>query len=218
MKGFVFFLTLLTFVPSFSLLDAQSIIPRAEETVSIDGFFHGDEWADAAALPLSGGNGVFAKADEKYLYIAVSGAKGGFASICLKRDDRILVLHSSTKLITAEYVTDGFDWRLSKPFSSLPGAVRSRPVDEADQLERFGWTANVVEQGPSEQTEFKIDRNLSSEDCVVFSVVFFQFRADMQLARAPAELADGCLDRELVMGGNRETLGFEPETWIRLSF
>lgn len=218
MKGFVLLLTLLTIIPSFSLSYAQSIIPRAEETVLIDGFFDGDEWADAVVLPLSGGKGVFVKADESFLYIAVSGAKGGFASICLNREDSILVLHSSTKLITAEYVRESFSWRLSEPFSSLPGAVRSMPVDEAFQLEKFSWTANVVEQGPPEQTEFKIDRKLFGEDAVVFSVVFFQFRADMQLARAPAQLDDGCLDRELVMGGNREILIFEPDTWIHLSF
>jgi hypothetical protein len=206
--------------------DTAVIVPAGGAPI-VDGTIHDDEWEDAVRLPLHGGEALYLKRADGKLYIAIRGAAGGIGSVCLGNADRIRVLHASTGLITAAYERDGDAWRLVHGFRGPRQATGERftrgeagRTEEysAAQLEQFGWVANLVEAGTGTDMEYQVDLTAGAQSTVYMSVVFLQARAATRLARAPAELADASLDRDLIEGGANDKLVFMPTTWLELRF
>ena len=193
---------------------------------SIDGTIHEAEWDDAVQVPLRGGEGLFLKRAGAHLYVAIRGASGGIASVCLGTADRIRVLHASTALITASYEwTDG-SWRLVHGFrgprqasgESFGRGERLSDEYKSAQLTQYGWTANVVEAGEATDMEYQIELPSEVELPQFVSVAFLQARARTRLAYAPATLADASLDPDLIEGSAQDGLEFDPSSWHEIRF
>jgi hypothetical protein len=186
--------------------------------VLIDGIIEDKEWKDGLKTKLKNGQFIKVKHDQDFLYLCIRGDKGGFSSVGIEYNDKITILHSSTRLITAAYKKANDDWILSSSFKALSNAVRNEPVNQEEQLNEFGWYANLVGQGKPEDTEFKISLDNLIEENVRLSVVFFQFRAKAKYAYAPDGLNDSSLNHNLIEGGKEDKLNFYPDIWFILKF
>jgi hypothetical protein len=193
----------------------------------IDGVLSDGEWADALELSLEGGEGLWLKRSGHYLCLAVRGAKGGIGSIGLARGDSLRILHASTGLITAEYMKSGSSWSTSAGFrgpETEPGVeysrgeIRQGARYREDNLDQFGWTANVVELGPPEDMEYLIRLGDEDEGLLALSVVFFQIKAARKYAVAPGGLEDASLDPALVAGTAGAELDFDTSRWLSLDW
>ena len=211
MKLIIFFILLL-----FTISLSQTIHVPSGSSVSIDGTIGSDEWRGAVQSKFPGGKSLKFKHNDNFLYIAIKGNMGGFASIALLENENIKILHSSTRLITATYVKKENFWLLDQEFQSLPNAKRNEPVIEERQLDQFGWSANLVSQGSPKETELKIKLTKFINSELKISIVFFQFRAQEKYAHMPASLNDGSLDRSLIEGGKVGKLKFDPNSWLTL--
>lgn len=181
----------------------------------IDGNIVETEWNDALNLDLNGGEFVKVKKNGHYLFIALKGKQGGFSSVCINFGDTVSVLHSSTNLITANYVLNGNKWILTKEFSALKNSKRNVQNPEHLQLKEFGWNANLVSVGDPSETEFKIDTRKFGKELNI-SIVFYQFKAKIRYAKSPPNLKDGSLNKNLIEGGRIGQLLLSPEGWLRV--
>ena len=212
--------------PGVLAQETQVDVPTGQAPV-VDGTIQPDEWADAIRIPLVGGEAVFLKKSDRYLFIAVKGSSGGIGSLGLATPDSLRILHASTGLITADFVRDGSRWRLVHRFrgpatpsgeSFGRGEERSAGDYRLASLEQYGWTANVVDSGLPTDLEYQIRIEGLPRSRTNLAVVFFQVHADVRMAHAPANLADDSLDRELISGGVEGDLQFDTNGWLRLNW
>ncbi len=191
----------------------------------IDGTIQSDEWEDAVQVPLVGGEAVFLKISGRHLFVAVRGSSGGIGSLGLSTPDSLRILHASTGLITASFAREENRWRLVHGFSGPKtqtgepfgrGEERSTDGYRSTSLEQYGWTANIVDAGPPTDLEYQIQLNGLPRSRTRLAVVFFQVRAEVRMAHAPATLADDSLDRELISGSATDGLHFDTTGWLML--
>lgn len=205
---------ILVLFPGFIL--SQNVRVPQSSAPAIDGTLNSGEWREAAETEFYGGEFLKFNMDEEYLYIGMRGKNGGFASLAILIGDRIKVLHSSTRLITAEYKKDQKGWSLQKEFSSLKGAKRNAPVNIQAQIEEFGWAANLVSEGKPEDTEFIISLDSPDRSNIRISLVFFQFKNRIKFASAPVNLNDDSKNMVLIQGVSPQNLNFDPSSWLKI--
>lgn len=218
------YILMLVLLPLFVGAQEKIVVLQEGFRPVIDGRIIQEEWSRAHKLPLSGGEFVWFQVYEDTVYIAVKGASGGFCSLAIGDSAAIWILHSSTNLITAAYEKPDSAWvqkhgfeRVSINKEDYPQNIMGYISDYRKMnLDRFGWYANLLEMGEATDTEYQIPLTMTPGDAFYVSVVFFQASASIQKALLPADLDDGCIDRELVSGSAGEYLEFQPESWIRL--
>jgi len=196
--------------------------------ITVDGVADPNEWDDAADIEFRGGDYIKIKQDGTYLLMAIKGEKLGISSLAFHSDDEVRIFHASSGLITAVYKNQGDHWVQTEEFRS-EGQILARAEDGdeakmAKNLELYGWCANILAIKPpadfDEQniTEFKISLDHFENGASTMSVVFSQRTAEIRLAHAPIDLADGSLNNPMVHGSNVEVLQFEPQTWLLLKW
>lgn len=219
---------LLILLLSLSVIHAQSIPLNVPETKApaIDGVMSINEWENAASLPLEGGKSVYFQKCNDTLYVAIKAESGGFSSLAIGNRHQIKILHSSTSLITAAYYCSDSTWSLRHGFmdpkteegkSFARDEIKFTNIYRNAQLKQFSWYANLVEMGPPTETEFQIPISSLPDDELYLSAVFYQVKAETKIARLPATLSDGCVDRELISGTAKDGLQFSPLEWIQLN-
>jgi hypothetical protein len=173
-------------------------------------------------LPLYGGEKVLVQQNLDTLYIAIKGKSGGFSSLAIGNSNSFRILHSSTGLITAEYENQNNKWNLIHDFLGpktsdgkefARNEIRQSKAYRNANLDQFSWYANLIEMGPSSETEFAIPINSLPKENTYFSIAFFQIKAKTKIAKMPESLSDGCIDRELLSGSARNGMQFNPDTW-----
>lgn len=206
--------------------DPLLLVPPGQAP-EIDGTIRPGEWGDALRIPLVGGEAVFLKRSDRFLFVAVQGSSGGIGSLGLSTPDSLRILHASTGLITASYVRDDGGWRLVHDFrgpvssSGDPfgrGEERSAGAYQMALLEQYGWMANIVDVGAPTDLEYMIRLDGLRPSHTYLSVVFFQVRSEVSMAHAPATLADDSMERELISGTASEDLRFDTTDWLTLDW
>jgi hypothetical protein len=139
--------------------------------------------------------------------------------------NNVKVLHASTGLITAEYKNNDSGWRLIHDFLGPTnpngkqygrGKIRQTKEYSNANLKQYGWVANLIDKGPANETEYKVALSDYIIDNLFMAVSFFQVKAETKIAKLPADLSGGAIDRELIAGSARNGLHFAPNSWIKL--
>jgi hypothetical protein len=196
-------------------------IPRGN-SVKIDGIMEKEEWGNAINQEFIGGEGILFQHDTEFLYLGIRGEKGGFASVCVLYEDSIYVFHSSMGLITAKYVREESRWLQTLEFRSeiqhKIGKVENTDDKMKLSLKEYGWFANIITHGNTNEIEYKISLKKFKENNTYISIVFFQHAGKIQFAHAPSGLSDGSMNSEMVRGGNVKYLSFNIDSWLYLSW
>ena len=199
-------------------------VPKGDK-ILIDGTINLKEWEKSYILPLHGGEFVKIQRFKDTLFIAVKGKAGGFCSLAIGNDNGFKILHSSTGLITAEYIILNDAWKLVHDFKEplnvngkkySRGSVRLTPEYRKSKLKQFGWYANLIEMGDYSETEYAIPLTELQQKKLFISVVFFQIKAEEKVAKLPSGLDDDCLNKELISGSARNGLQFKPNSWLQI--
>jgi len=199
------------------------VIPAGINPI-IDGNIGSKEWENSVKLPLNGGESVYFQKYKDTLYIAVKGKSGGFCSLAIGNQTNLRILHSSTALITAAYENKNGVWTLVHNFAG-PKTNQGEHSHDTDRFwqdyrksnfDQFNWFANLVTMGNPADTEYQIPISELKNDNIYVSIVFYQARAQVRIAKLPKDLSDGMIDRELISGSARNGLDFNPGNWIQL--
>ena len=200
--------------------NAQTVIIPKGGSVKIDGILEKEEWLKAIKQDFIGGESILFQHDSKFLYLGICGEKGGFASVCVLREDTIYVCHTSMGLITAKYILEKNRWVQIHEFRSeiqtKIGELQNIDDKMKLSLKEYGWFANTLKYGNTHEKEYKIALDKFEDGIMRISIVFFQHAGKIQFAHAPAGLSDGSMNSEMVRGGNIEHLSFNPNSWLNI--
>ena len=186
--------------------------PAMAEVV-IDGTATPGEWSEADVVKLENGGEAMLLPSDESLQIAVRGPEGGWAHVYLSSGDRILILHASAALGTAEYRRNGDHWTAIREFE---WGVRDRTMSDSaraerlEHLEREGWVASTNGMGEGGLIEFRIDRNRLSKDSRL--AIVYAASADAP-HYWPSTLGDATLEEQLIFGTTPAQLVFDPAQW-----
>ena len=217
-------MVLISFSLSIYSQDKLIHVPQGNKII-IDGNIDSGEWEKSIKLPLFGGEYLRIQKYKDTLYVAVKGKAGGFCSLALGNEDGFRILHSSTGLITAEYIIINDSWKLVHDFKEplnvngkkySRGPVRLTPEYRKSKLKQFGWYANLIEMGDYSETEYAVPLTELQQKKLFISVVFFQIKAEEKVAKLPSRLDDDCLNKELISGSARNGLQFKPNSWLQI--
>lgn len=223
MKSFITILILISIAPN--LLSKIVDLPHGA-SITIDKNLDKSEWGSSVSEMMFGGGVVLFHQDENYINIGIKGEFGGFPSLGVLVDGEIHIMHASTSLITAIYKQSKGRWILDEPFRSDRGD-RIRNIEDGNKmrklyLKEFGWCSNRVPFTiPKEQKrpiyfEYKIKKSLFSKNITKISVAYLQRGGEISIARLPKDLSDGSINKGMVMGGDKEVLNFNPDSWLEL--
>ena len=200
--------------------DAQTVKIPIGSSVKIDGILEKEEWLNAIKQEFIGGESILFQHDSKFLYLGIRGEKGGFASVCVLYEDTIYVCHTSMGLITAKYVREKNQWVQTHEFRSETqheiGELQNIDDKMKLSLKEYGWFANTLNYGNTNEKEYKISLNKFKKSSTSISIVFYQHSGKIQFAHAPSDLSDGSMNSELVRGGNVKYLSFNPNSWLKI--
>ena len=201
---------------------AQTVIVPKGGSVKIDGILEKEEWLNAIKQEFIGGESILFQHDSEFLYLGIRGEKGGFASVCLLREDTIYVCHTSMGLITAKYIREKNRWEQTHEFRSeiqhKIGKLQNNDNKKKLSIKEYGWFANTLNYGNSNEKEYKISQNKFKKSTASISIVFYQHSGKIQFAHAPSNLSDGSMNSELVRGGNVKYLSFKPNSWLKITW
>jgi hypothetical protein len=208
-------------IAALAAATAASVTPP-----TIDGIITREEWAGARHEPLIGGGEVLLLRAGSDLYVAVSGTRPGYPSLCVGDAAHVEVLHASAALGTVSYTrTSGaktpdagqpspwrlrggpFEWRLR----DTPDPVPTLLADREAFFAQTRWLSTASRAGASTR-EFRIALGRTRQ---FLGVVYLSTEA-METAYWPASMNDGCRDLELVRGAAPETLRLDPSRWSRI--
>jgi len=220
----ILFLAYLIILNQLTAQEKNIVIPDGITPI-IDGNIGSIEWENSVILPLNGGESVYFQKHKDTLYIAVKGKSGGFCSLSIGSQSKFRILHSSTALITAAYEHKNSGWTLIHNFEGPKTNQKEDYPGDTDQWEQeyrksnfdqFNWYANLVTMGNPTDTEYCIPISELNNNEIYVSIVFYQARAQVRIAKLPGYLSDGTIDRELISGSARNGLDFNPENWIQI--
>jgi hypothetical protein len=200
-------------------IDVPRMVPGA---VVIDGVHEPEEWRRSVEVRLSDRSTVRLQHDGQYLYIAISGANRGFASLCSARGDTVKVLHASAALGAVTYTRNGADWR--SPDTAFTYSMRSTDTTATGKaerrayLERHGWVSTTVNMGRhlTHEMQIALDR-LDTPPRIALG--YFRIAGpDLSVLAWPESLpaAEGCIAQRLVSGYVPPNLQFRPADWAEL--
>ena len=191
------------------LLTLQTAVP------TLDGTITSGEYDGATTLTGSTGMLVHVRTTDEAIYLAVSGAQGGYPHLAIARGDTVLLLHASAALGTARFVGTGSSKRLVQPFVwgvRNAGTGASGVAARDAHFQREGWAATTIEMGTPGITEFKVSRALLPARSPL-AIGFWSAPSTIQ--RWPASLDDEAVAARLVQGFLPATATFAVAEWGR---
>lgn len=192
-----------------SLPEVDAVKVPSGEEITIDGSFLPGEWDEALKISLDGEGTLMLSRYHGDLFLGLQSSAMSFGSVCIVRDEQIVILHSSAALGTAIYELDASHWNLTQEFSWCCRSMSSDSEKET-LFKAEGWLASTGRMGAPNQMEYQIA--LDSDD-LTLAVVFQEVAGNAAVHWWPEKLNDGCLD--LVQAGTPlpESLSFSPDTW-----
>jgi hypothetical protein len=191
---------------------------------TIDGVIAPGEWSGARREPMINGGELLLLRNGSDLYVAVTGPKPGFPSLCVGDGVHVEILHASAALGTVTYSLGGVKkqasdptppWQRGAPFAwRLRDTPEPSPTLAADRTAFLGdthWLSTASRTGAPTR-EFRIALNESRR---FFGVVFLATEK-MELSHWPATMGNGCRDLALARGDAPDTLQLTPTTWYRI--
>jgi hypothetical protein len=193
------------------LFTLQAAVP------TLDGAIGPGEYDGGTSFTGSGGLVVRIRTTDDAVYIAASGAAGGYPHVAISRGDTVLLLHASAALATARFAgpTDMKAQVHGFTTFSVRNAGTSAAGDAAREAfyRREGWTATTVEMGTPGVTEFKVAQSLLPGGTP--SVVAFWSESG-GVQRWPAEVEDDAVAVRVVQGWLTTTARFAVVSWGRM--
>ncbi len=126
-----------------SLPDQQTLSVPVGTSITIDGSFRPGEWDRALKVELNNGGALFLSSYQDDLYLGLQSSEMSYGSICVVRDEQIVILHSSAALGSAIYEELKSAWNLTQEFSWCCRSMS--PVSEKEALYTTeGWLARMV--------------------------------------------------------------------------
>jgi hypothetical protein len=196
-------------------------VPRGPAPL-IDGAIGDVEWKDAAVRETSEGTTVRFRHDGRHLFIGLSAAQAGFASVCAAHGEDVRVFHASAALGLVTYRRGADGWTTAdKAFvygmraTALTEEARS---ERAAYLTAHGWLASTMNMGDGRAQEMQIALDRLGKTPRLALARFVIAGDSGSIAAWPATMTedDGCREPELVRGNVPPRLRFEPERWIAL--
>ena len=136
---------------------AATIAPVAPPTV--DGVIGTKEWTGARREPLTGGGEALILRIGADLYVAVSGAKPGYPSLCVGDSRHVEVLHASAALGSVSYTKTNSQWLRGKPFEwrlrNVPELASAPLAERKSFLAEYRWLSTASRAGAPTR-EFRI--------------------------------------------------------------
>jgi hypothetical protein len=194
-------------------------VPAGREPV-LDGKMEADEWRDAAVIAATTGKDsveLVAKHHDGTLYLGIRRQRAGITTIGVALGEKVLVLHASASLGSAEYrpakgsfdMVRGFEWRCSE--ASSEETLRK---ERREHLAAHHWLGTTMKMGTG-QAEFAIAAPLQSGAKGEPKTLRFALSLMGGSAlRVPKELDDGLTNTQLQMGHTPPKLQFSPNDWI----
>ncbi len=194
-------------------------VPAGREPV-LDGKMDAEEWRDAAVVAATTGKDaveLVAKHHDGTLYLGIRRQRTGITTIGVALGEKVLVLHASASLGTAEYrpakgsfeMVRGFEWRCSE--TSSEETLRK---ERREHLAAHHWLGTTMKMGTG-QAEFAIAAPLQSGAKDEPKTLRFALSLMGGSAlRVPKELDDGLTNTQLQMGHTPPKLQFSPNDWI----
>lgn len=198
-------------------------IPHTPESPHIDGQMNAGEWVDAHIVTLPDSGKVMFARDLQHLYAVIRFPKRGIGSLCVRKNDRVRILHASAALGTATYTQNGDVWQLEESFrfeqqeGDSSGSAKQK---RADFLAHHGWVASTVSMDGDETAtflEYKIRLDLFDADRPMLGVAGMLLESNQKLILLPENLDDGCHSPELIRGLPPKQLEFNSSEWLRLT-
>jgi hypothetical protein len=152
---------------------------------------------------------LYLKQNGGYLFLGIDSGTMGYGSVCIERDEQVLVLHASAALGTAVFMRDGESWLRTRQFSWCCRETAPGPR-QVQHLEDEGWLASIVYMGISDEMEYQI---VMPADGLVMAVVHQTGQSVTSALRWPETIDDDCLGLVGILDDPPERLDFSPETW-----
>ncbi|MBC7897942.1 MAG: hypothetical protein H7066_21150 [Cytophagaceae bacterium] len=193
-----------------------------QRAIVLDGHLDSAEWAGAAVRALDDGMTVRLQHDGRHLYIAVTGSRFGFNSLCTVRGDAVRILHASAALGAVTYTRRGDEWTSGD--TAFTYGMRNTDTTAAARAERAaylaanGWVANTVRMGAGLAQEFQVSLDQLADPPRLALGRFVPVAGTAEIARWPAtvDATDGCVAPRLVSGYVPTPLRFDPTRWLTL--
>jgi pimeloyl-ACP methyl ester carboxylesterase len=214
--SYVFLSIALSLTPQQAARDLMAV--PAGQPIHIDGVLEDKEWSDAGVWKLAGTGQLLMKHDSDFLYLGLRGPGSGWAHVYLAGGDRVVALHASAALGTAEYVLSGNE--VYQPVREFAWTVRDTSQSVAARLARTefleanGWVASTVWMGAPAELEFILARDYFEGGTPTVAVVFATGQGAYHYW--PETLAGDALAEDLIEGNTPADLWFRTEGWATL--
>lgn len=183
---------------------------------TIDGSLARDEWKDAREIELQPTGQAFLLQDEQALYVGLRVGANCIPSLCLLHGERILVLHASASLGTAEYERSAEAWTATRKFAWRCRGGQAADQERARFLAEEGWVATTTADGRPGEAEYRIERRLLAGGLPRIAVVACRIQPMPMTACAwPDTVRDDSCNQDLLFGKTPD-LQLAPKTWARL--
>ena len=201
--------------------DAQQSVqvPRAT-AITIDGMVNDSEWRNALRIEQPAGTVVRLLRDADHLYLGITSARQGFASLCVALDNEVHVLHASAALGRITYRPSGDVW--NSPDTAFRYGMRNTALDDSARSQRAaylaenGWVASTVRMGTDQRSqELQIALSRFS---LPFRIALGRWLFTNSTESWPGTLTDheGCLSLPLVRGSVPQGITFNPAFWVNI--
>lgn len=193
------------------------LVPRATKSPRVDGKLGKTEWKDAVQVALADGGQASLLHDGKYLYIAMVGKKPGTASVCMRGEKRLFILHASSGLGTVTYQPKDGKWFTPRGFYFTNRDTSDSQTGIKDRkffLSERHWFANTYPEIAGLEREYQIALRGRREMQLVLSFMSFVGEDELDIDAWPSNVVDGCVELDLVRGfvADRQ-FDFQPDTW-----
>lgn len=196
-------------------------VPRGGP-ITLDGQVGEGEWRNALHTEHPSGSVVRLLRDADHLYIGITSARPGFASLCVSLNDGVHVLHASAALGSVVYRPRGDAWNSAD--TAFTYSLRTTSLAEPARAERSaylstnGWVATTVRMSPDGRSQ---EMQLALKHFPLpLSIALARWLTDANASEWwPGTVTDhdGCFSQQLVRGTVPQGLVFKPAFWLRLS-
>ena len=189
----------------------------------IDGRIAGTEWEGSAVQQLSDGTAIRLHHDGQHLFVGITAARQGFASVCIAQENAVKVFHASAALGSVSYTRSDQDYVTKETAFEYgmrnPDLTEAARAERSDYMSRHGWVASTFSMGAGvvQEIQFSLTRN---SRITGLAIAFFVPSGETgTVVTWPETLAnhDGCRNERLVRGHVPPRLRFEPRRWAALT-
>jgi hypothetical protein len=191
-------------------------VPRGAPA-AIDGSLREAAWSGAYRAKLADGSELFLMHADGYLYLGLHGKALPAVNVYLDRGSEIAVLHASAALGTAIYEQVAGGWQRSHEFAwrcrETTDSARAQQA-RAEFLVSEGWLASNGNMGRPEETEYQIDFSAGRLRLAVVTIGPPDYDTPVNW---PVDLADDCVDLEILRGPASTLAQYVSEGWVTVA-